>query len=312
MVDAPSPVLIYNLRDCILEVKSMNPSCGCRLLEVHDAVQGAIIPLALLYPALGTESTAHFGPYSLDVAKDAPPAGGTWPLVVISHGNSGTPWAYRDMARHLVQAGFVVALPAHTGNTRHDNSLAGTTANLANRPRHISLSIDAALADPVLGAHVATSGVAVIGHSIGGYTALAAAGGQPWSGPREKPAGPPRPVAVQADARVRALVLLNPATFWFIPESLRAVRVPILMRTGEKDELTPAEHARAVIAGVADAALVEHKEIAGAGHFAFMSKFPPELARPNFPPSQDPPGFDRLEVQPALFADLVEFLQRTI
>jgi predicted dienelactone hydrolase len=292
----------------------MNLSCGCRVSKVHDAVQGADIPLAVLYPALGEEHTEHFGPYSLDVASNAAPAVGTYPLVVISHGHSGTPWAYRQLAKHLALSGFIVALPAHTGNTRTDNSLAGTAANLANRPRHITLTIDAVLADATLAPHVSRNGVAVIGHSIGGYTALAAAGGLPWTGPYERKNSNalPEPVPVTPDARIRSLVLLNPATFWFIPESLRAVRVPILMRTGEKDELTPAGHARAVVAGVADAALVEHKEIAGAGHFAFMSKFPPELARPNFPPSQDPPGFDRLEVQPALFADLVEFLQRTI
>jgi fermentation-respiration switch protein FrsA (DUF1100 family) len=119
-------------------------------------------------------------------------------------------------------------------------------------------------------------------------------------------------VEVTPDARIRSLVLLNPATFWFIGESLRTIDVPILMRTGEKDELTPAEHARVVIDGVADASLVEHKDIAGAGHFAFMSKFPPEMTRPNFPPSQDPPGFDRETIQPAFFADLVEFLKRTL
>jgi dienelactone hydrolase len=86
------------------------------------------------------------------VALDAPPADGVWPLVVISHGNSGTPWAYRQLAKHLVLAGFVVALPAHTGNTRLDNSLAGTAANLANRPRHLTLAIDAVLAEPLGGA----------------------------------------------------------------------------------------------------------------------------------------------------------------
>jgi predicted dienelactone hydrolase len=290
----------------------MNPSCGCRLLEAQDTVQGAVIPLALLYPALGEERTEHFGPYALDVARDAPPIGGIWPLVVVSHGHSGTPWAYRDMAKHLVQAGFVVALPAHTGNTRNDNALAGTAANLANRPRHITLSIDAALADPVLGGHVATTGVGVIGHSIGGYTALAAAGGEAWTGPYESKGAEPTPVKVTHDARIRSLVLLNPATFWFIGESLRAIRVPIMMRTGEKDEVTPAEHARKVIDGVADASLVEHKDVAGAGHFAFMSKFPPEMTRPNFPPSQDPPGFDRMAIQPAFFADLVEFLKRSL
>ncbi len=290
----------------------MNPSCGCRLLEVEDSIQEAVIPLALLYPAIGAESTEHFGPYSLEVARDAPAADGVWPLVVISHGHSGTPWAYRELAKHLVLAGFVVALPAHTGNTRNDNSLAGTAANLANRPRHITLSIDAALADPELKTHIAVGGVAVIGHSIGGYTALAAAGGQPWTGPYEKKGAVPAPVPVTPDARIGALVLLNPATFWFVGESLRAVRVPILMRTGEKDQVTPAEHARNVIDGVADAALVEHKEIPGGGHFAFMSKFPPEMTRPNFPPSQDPPGFDRVAIQPEFFADVVEFLRRVL
>ena len=290
----------------------MNPSCGCRLVEVQDTVQGAVIPLALLYPARGRETAEHFGPYSLEVARDAPPVDGDWPLVVVSHGHSGTPWAYREMAKHLALAGFVVALPAHTGNTRTDNTLAGTAANLANRPRHISLSIDAALADPVVGSHIVSTGVGVIGHSIGGYTALAAAGGEAWTGPYETKGAAPTPVQVTHDARIRSLVLLNPATFWFIGESLRTINVPIMMRTGEKDEVTPAEHARKVIDGVADSTLVEHKEIAGAGHFAFMSKFPPEMTRPNFPPSQDPPGFDRESIQPAFFTELVEFLKRTL
>jgi hypothetical protein len=36
------------------------------------------------------------------------------------------------------------------------------------------------------------------------------------------------------------------------------------------------------------------------------------MTRPNFPPSQDPPGFDRMAIQPAFFADLVEFLKRSL
>jgi predicted dienelactone hydrolase len=296
----------------------MTLSCGCRLVNIDDTVQGATVPAAYLYPAVGDEKTERFGPYALDVARDAPPAAGNWPLVVISHGHSGTPWAYRQLAKHLVLAGFMVALPAHTGNTRTDNTLAGTAANLANRPRHVTLAIDAALNDATLGRHVAMlaggANVAVIGHSIGGYTALAAAGGQPWSGPYERKdsSAPPAPVPVTPDRRIRALVLLNPATFWFIAGSLREVRVPILMRTGEKDEVTPIEHAHKVIDGVADPALVEHRDIPGAGHFAFMSKFPPEMTRPGFKPSQDPAGFDREAIQPQFFADVTAFLRRTL
>lgn len=292
----------------------MRVSCGCKLSKVHDAIQGADVPLALLYPAVGEEKTEHFGPYSLEVASDAPPADGVYPLVVISHGHSGTPWAYRQLAKHLALAGFVVALPAHTGNTRLDNTLAGTAANLANRPRHITLSIDAALADAALAPHIARNGVAVIGHSIGGYTALAAAGGIAWSGPYERKDSNalPEQVPTKPDPRIKSLVLLNPATFWFIAGSLRPVDLPILLRTGEKDETTPIEHAHKIIEGVAQPALVEHKDVPGAGHFAFMSKFPPEMTRPNFKPSQDPEGFDREAIQPEFFADVTAFLHRTL
>jgi len=296
----------------------MTLRCGCRLANVNDAVQGALVPVAFLYPAVGEEKLEQFGPYSLEVALDAAPAEGRYPLVVISHGHSGTPWAYRQLARHLALAGFVVALPAHTGNTRLDNTLAGTAANLANRPRHITLTIDAALADAVLGTHIVRNetgaNVAVIGHSIGGYTALAAAGAIAWSGPYERKdsTAPPEQVPVTPDPRIRALVLLNPATFWFIAGSLRPVNLPILMRTGEQDEVTPIEHANKIIEGVGDPALVEHKDIPGAGHFAFMSKFPPEMTRPNFKPSQDPEGFDRETIQPEFFADVTAFLRRAL
>ncbi|KQQ40539.1 hypothetical protein ASF61_06165 [Duganella sp. Leaf126] len=285
-------------------------ACGCRLLEVDDAVQKAVIPLALLYPATGSETTARFGPYTLDVAQDAAPVGGPYPLVVVSHGNAGTPWAYRELARHLVQAGYVVALPAHPGNTRNNNNRANTAANLANRPRHISVVIDAAYR--ALPGMLLADTVAVIGHSIGGYTALAVAGGQPWTGPYERKTNPPQPVPVTPDARVRALVLLAPATAWFRPGALREVHQPILMITGDLDVNTPVAHALNVLDGVADRSRVVHKVFAGAAHFSFMSKFPAEMTRPEFHPSQDPPGFDRATIQPALFDDITAFLHRTL
>ena len=72
------------------------------------------------------------------------------------------------------------------------------------------------------------------------------------------------------------------------------------------------QHAHKVIDGVADPALVEHRDIPGAGHFAFMSKFPPEMTRPGFKPSQDPAGFDREAIQPQFFADVTAFLRRTL
>jgi len=164
----------------------MGLNVGCRLTELSDVAQDARIPLALLYPTQQPEQTERFGPYALDVARDAPLDGQRVALIAISHGNGGSPWVHRDLAKRLAQAGYVVALPEHTGNSRNDNSLAGTAANLANRLRHITLAIDAACADVVVGKALASDRVGVVGHSIGACTALAVAGGKPVTGPARR------------------------------------------------------------------------------------------------------------------------------
>jgi predicted dienelactone hydrolase len=278
---------------------------GARALALRDPVQGAQIPLHLVYPTEAPASPHAFGPHAIELALDAPPAGGALPLAVISHGNQGTPWGYRGLTAYLVQHGFAVALPEHIGNSRRDNSLAGTPANLANRPRHVRLSIDAALADPVLGP--ALSGAAsVIGHSFGGYTALAVAGGRPMSLPTEEPDGVGKLIAVERDARVRAVVLLAPALPWLMaPGALAEVTVPILLRTAERDDITPPAFIDHVLRGLR----VDARCIAGAGHFAFFHPVPDALRR--LPVGQDPPGFERASIQPALHADIVEFLRAT-
>ena len=219
---------------------------------------------------------------------------------------------FRDLAKHLAKLGFAVVLFEHPGNNRRDNSLAGTAANLENRPRHISLAIDAVVSDPVLRNHVAATSVGLVGHSIGGCTALAVAGGKPWAAPHESEDGKPRPVPVVPDERVRSLLLLNPATFWFIPDSLKEVRIPILILTGENDQIAPPAHAQTVIEGVSDPGAVRHQVVPRAGHFSFMSKFPSQMVRPDFPPSQDSRGFDREEFQPTLFASVGDFFNETL
>jgi pimeloyl-ACP methyl ester carboxylesterase len=57
--------------------------------------------------------------------------------------------------------------------------------------------------------------------------------------PHESKDGKARPVPVVPDECVRSLLLLNPATFWFVPDSLKEVRVPILILTGENDRIAP-------------------------------------------------------------------------
>jgi predicted dienelactone hydrolase len=282
---------------------------GLRVLDVFDPVQDTKIPTWILYPTLADEQLEQFGPYSLPVARDATPHGTQLPLVILSHGNNSSPWTFRDLAAHLARAGFAVALLEHPGNSRSDGSLAGTSANLANRPRHLRRVLDVVVADPQL-ALLITDRVAVIGHSIGAYTGLALAGGRPTCYPRESPDGQAHPVPVEPDPRIRALVLLTPATVWLKePGALAGVDLPILLYTGESDTFAPTYHADIVLRGVPDRAKIDHRIVANAGHFSFQSPFPPEMTRPDFPPSQDPPGFDRRAYQPILHSEVTAFLR---
>lgn len=300
-------------RSAKLLAVTVAPNAGCRALQIADDVQRATIPAWLLYPSTDAASTARFGPYSVDVAVDGWPAAERMPLVVVSHGTGGTPWAYRDLALYLAREGFVVALVEHPGNSRNGDQLAGTVANLENRPRHVARVIDAALADTLVGPAIARGGVGVIGHSMGGYTALAVAGGRPTSMPHENADGVGRHVDLTRDVRVRALVLLAPAAAWFLLDgALSDVDVPILLRTGERDSITPPFNGELVTRGVRDPARVDARVVPGAGHFAFMSPFPPAMVRPDFLPSQDPQGFDRAAYQPVLHAEVLAFLRRTI
>jgi hypothetical protein len=84
------------------------------------------------------------------------------------------------------------------------------------------------------------------------------------------------------------------------------------MLTGERDESTPPWHAEIVKQGVPDVAAVDHRVVANAGHYSFLSPFPEELSRPTFPPSQDPAGFDRVRFHEEMNAEVTAFLRRVL
>jgi predicted dienelactone hydrolase len=298
----------------------MENSAGCMTAQLVDEATGAIFPMLVMYPSAVPEKTERLGPYSLALAAGAAPIEGKFPLVLISHGTGGSHLAYRTLARHLARNGFVVGMPEHPFNNRNDNSLEGTALNLANRPRHLHTAIDWFYGSAEFCPLLKPDAVSLIGHSMGGYTALALAGGTPTSFPNESPDGQARQVEVAHDPRVKALVLLAPAAAWFRAEgALRAVDVPILLLAGEKDEVMPvfaphsrySYHAWLILKGVAEPAKITHRIVHNAGHFAFLSPFPAAMSNAMFPPSQDPPGFDREQFQLELQAEVLEFLLPT-
>ena len=278
---------------------SMSESVGLRATKLADPESGPDIPVIFLYPSTSAAVLTQLGPYELEVAADGEPATSVKGVVLISHGSGSTPLVYRNLGWGLAQAGYLVALPEHPGNNRNDNSLADSAEILLNRPRHLSIVLD----------HLegtARSGglgrVVVIGPSMGGYTALALAGGRP-----KTPSG--EAVATRTDPRIGGLVLLAPATPWFAGAgALQAVRVPVMMRTAEYDPHTPAWQADIVRNGLSAQTPLDDQEVENAGHFSFLSVFPASMAQPGFDPATDPPGFDRAAYERQLASEVLSFI----
>jgi predicted dienelactone hydrolase len=241
----------------------------------------------LHYPCEDPSTPTMFGPYELNVRVDAPIAPGRFPLVLISHGSGGGPLLHRTVSLHLARSGCIVASLKHRGNSLGDDALADTLENLRNRPRQMVELLEALLADQTLGAAISDAPVTAIGHSLGGYSVLCVAGGQPWTRTHD-------PIPVVHDARIGALVLLAPACGPFLaPEALSRVVAPLLALTAEHDSLTPDSEIRTALASVPDQDRVTIKTVPNAGHFSFLSPFPRHMRRADFAPAVDPSGFDR-------------------
>ena len=281
---------------------------GARWLDAQSG--GMTLPLLVLYPTAAEAIEQPFGPYSMTVAMDAPiaPSGaGLRPVALISHGNTGSPFTHRGTALALAQAGFVVLMPEHVGNSRSDASLTGTVELLRVRPQQVCDAVAALHQDALLSPHVNRTRHVLIGHSIGAYTVLAAAGGRPVNTPYDTPNAPPALLDVAKLDGVVGLVLLAPAAGWFMPPArLDGVTAPVLLFRGEEDRVTPSLHSEILRGGLA-ATQLQEIPVANAGHFSFQSPFPAQMVVPGFSPAIDPPGFDRVAFHGEMNDQIVRF-----
>ncbi|MEL6251908.1 MAG: alpha/beta fold hydrolase [Bacteroidota bacterium] len=297
---------------------------GFQNLEIRDEELGLSFPCKIFYPSTAQSQIQQFGPYKLEISMGGEVAGENLPLVIISHGSGGAGLVYRDLAIYLAKAGFLVALPQHPFNNRFDNSWEGDVRNLIHRPRHIRLLADVLYAKEELG--IKKNSVAVIGHSMGGYTALAVAGGKPNTGHMiefcKQPENIHSPIAqsilkhdpvaqdiaLVKDDRVKALVLMAGASIDFkSSDALEEVNVPVLMYTPSLDE-GAIKQAEIVEANLRKD-LLTHKVIKHADHYSFLSPFPEQIRPYVGPAGMDAPGFDRAAFHAELHADLEAFFR---
>lgn len=180
-------------------------------------------------------------------ARDATPAQGRFPLVVISHGYPGNRFLMSHLGETLASRGFIAAAPDHAHSTYADQGAFGAT--LYHRPLDQRAVID----------HVAatvpqadTGHTGVIGYSMGGYGALVFAGAgvsrtattadfAPPAGLLSRHISGSETHAALIDPRVRAAIAIGPwgnhRGIWDSP-SLAGLDKPLMIMAGSLDEVS--------------------------------------------------------------------------
>jgi len=196
--------------------------------------------------------------------RDVERAAGAFPLILFSHGNNGIRFQSFFFAAHLASHGFVVATPDHHGNTFVDTLLGVVDVDSAvNRPRDLSFLIDQLTAFNGEAGHflegaIAVDRIGVSGHSFGGYTSFAVAGGTFALG-------------TFTDPRVDAILPQAPAALPFPDEFFGTITVPTLIVGGSIDETTPfvEEQQRPFDLLPSGASVVALAALSNGGHFTF-------------------------------------------
>ncbi|VVP58811.1 hypothetical protein PS900_05998 [Pseudomonas fluorescens] len=152
---------------------------GFQSATLPDPQNNRALEMVVWYPSATTAATQLIGDNAVFVGasavRNAPPSAGEHPLVVLSHGYRGN-WSNQIwLASSLAHKGYIVAAINHPGTTTHDLS-PQAAAQLWQRPVDLRRAIDRVTTQPEKFGQVANGRIAVVGHSLGGLTALEIAG----------------------------------------------------------------------------------------------------------------------------------------
>ncbi|WP_187432200.1 hypothetical protein ROLI_018860 [Roseobacter fucihabitans] len=284
LTQMPVAAEIQTFRPAVAEFTAAHPSPE-RRLDGH-----------VWYPTLaeGEEGLLRASAVWRDVTAhlDARIAPGVFPVVLISHGMYGNSLNQAWLAKRLAAEGIISIMPNHPGTTSFGRD-PEQARQLWLRATDLSVSFDTLLSDPRVADHMDPTRVAAVGHSLGGYTVMAAAGArhdvahfnqscvnaaeradcnalEMWK-VGHSPDDLDMLQSDRSDPRIRTVIPLDlGGAQTFDPASLGAIDMPVLvLGSGRQDMLDQDVESRA-LAKALPADLVTHEEIAQAGHFDFM------------------------------------------
>ena len=329
---------LFLLSTLLATTPALAMDVGLRQMLVPTTfVDAGPIPVVLFYPTEAQARPIAMGPFTLNVAIQAPPAATVKGLIVISHGRGGTELGHSSLAEALARHGYLVASLRHPGDNWQDRTLLQKDAAryFSERPQHVSRVIDALLQDADWGGRIAKDErgprIGAVGHSAGGYTVLALAGAQPelarntahcrshrlddpvfcGIASREGSTGAmPGIIPPLRDTRVRAVIALSPFGVVFPAESLANIGIPTLVYEAELDRfLVPRFHAEWIAENTPAAQL---RRVPNAWHFAFMDTPTMPVPTEDGDLGADPPGFDRAAFLARLGQELCTFFDESL
>ncbi|URR35862.1 alpha/beta hydrolase [Thermosynechococcus sp. HN-54] len=194
------------------------------------------------------------------------------PLIVISHGLASDRTTFAYLAEHLASHGLAVLAVTHPGSdaSRINSFLSGAPLDYENlpkdwaqRPLDLKFGVDAVAAlvqkNPAL--KIDTNNVGLFGHSMGGFTVLAAAGGTvDWNAVKQRCLAAANDLFIfnisvplqcrslglsdvpsaLADLRVKSVIAVNPVSSILIGEGGMAnIKVPTLIVSSSRDVFAP-------------------------------------------------------------------------
>lgn len=257
----------------------------------YDKDRKRKVPTAIWYPSNENATFLYFSP-KIKVkgyaALNGKAAKGRHPLIIVSHGNQGHRFNQCYLAQYLSERGFIVAAIEHQGNNYQDTGTPWTSTNLINRPKDVSFAINKILDMEIFSGIIIAELIGIIGHSFGGYTALASSGAEPDMGLLQEYFGQhitwidnsndgnhiagkqSRPLKGLADDRIKATIALAPGLIQgFSPHTLRNIKTPVCILFAEHDEVLPNEDNAIFCYRYLGGKKSIHK-IKGAGHYSFL------------------------------------------
>lgn len=296
-------------------------NAGFRVLQ-QPRPDGPPVEVGVWYPTDAAPAPMSFGSWGQTVAAGAPVNGSHLPLIVMSHGNGGFFGGHADTAQALAEAGFVVAALTHPGDNYRDQSRA--TA-MADRPAALSALIGWMLEASPLKANIDPGKVGAFGFSSGGFTVLAAAGGEPdlsqvaahcraHPGNYDCKLTASRPIPADAlnakwvhDDRIKAVVSAAPALgFTFGQAGLKGIKAPVQLWKAANDEVLPGDdYAEAVHRNLARPH--DYRVVPGARHFDFLTPCNAKPAPEVSVICASAPGFDRAAFHQTFNAAVTRF-----